>query len=447
MSFVLLYFRLKAINFESPKFRNIDNPLAASRHIFTRIATQNYLYFLNFWLLLCPDWLSFDWALGSIPLIESVTDYRNIFSLILIISFLLAILSGKREIFLSFSLIVIPFLPASGIIRVGFVIAERILYIPSIGFCFMVSLGLRKMLKNFKKHKQFIYFGFAILVVSFVLKTRARSLEWTKEDLLFKSAIRVCPRNAKVYYNIARLATDNEDKDTAFTYYKKAIELHPEYEAAHMNLGNLYREINDLDEAERHLKRSVEIMADLPAAWMNLGIVLAAKKNYQDALESYNRALKYKRNYPNCLYNIGNLYIEMKNTTLAQNYWNLTLKLNPKHSKAWANLLALFDNKGLLEEIIETSEMALTFLPDDTAILFTRANAFGKLGKYDDAEVIYKKIIGSKPNYALYHANLGVLYHRWGKRELAIKYYRNALKLDGSLSSAQQNLNKLLGVL
>lgn len=42
--------------------------------------------------------------------------------------------------------LVIPFLPATNIFfRVGFVIAERVLYLPSVGFCLLVILGLRQL--------------------------------------------------------------------------------------------------------------------------------------------------------------------------------------------------------------------------------------------------------------------------------------------------------------
>lgn len=44
------------------------------------------------------------------------------------------------------SLMIIPFLPAANIVYpVGFVIAERILYIPSIGYCLLISIGLNKI--------------------------------------------------------------------------------------------------------------------------------------------------------------------------------------------------------------------------------------------------------------------------------------------------------------
>lgn len=41
---------------------------------------------------------------------------------------------------------VVPFLPASNLFfRVGFVIAERVLYLPAAGFCVLVVTGMREL--------------------------------------------------------------------------------------------------------------------------------------------------------------------------------------------------------------------------------------------------------------------------------------------------------------
>lgn len=44
---------------------------------------------------------------------------------------------------------IIPFLPAMNIFfRVGFVVAERVLYLPSIGFCILIVTGVSNLCQN-----------------------------------------------------------------------------------------------------------------------------------------------------------------------------------------------------------------------------------------------------------------------------------------------------------
>ncbi len=51
-------------------------------------------------------------------------------------------------VLLSLSLAVLPFMPAANLFfPVGFVIAERILYLPSMGFCLLVAIGYSKLVK------------------------------------------------------------------------------------------------------------------------------------------------------------------------------------------------------------------------------------------------------------------------------------------------------------
>lgn len=55
---------------------------------------------------------------------------------------------------MAMAMTIIPFLPASNLFfRVGFVLAERVLYMPSLGFCMLVVLGIRTLILQKPKHK------------------------------------------------------------------------------------------------------------------------------------------------------------------------------------------------------------------------------------------------------------------------------------------------------
>lgn len=41
-----------------------------------------YLAAFNWWLLLCPSTLSHDWQMGSIPLVTSIGDLRNVLTFV-----------------------------------------------------------------------------------------------------------------------------------------------------------------------------------------------------------------------------------------------------------------------------------------------------------------------------------------------------------------------------
>lgn len=73
-----MVFRVWMLGGNLPYFTSQDNPASFSDSLATRIMTYWYLIAFNSWLLLSPSVLSYDWQMGSIPLVESLLDYRNI---------------------------------------------------------------------------------------------------------------------------------------------------------------------------------------------------------------------------------------------------------------------------------------------------------------------------------------------------------------------------------
>ena len=71
-----------------------------SRYIGTfRVLTFNYLVAFNVWLLLCPRVLSYDWQVGSIPLVTGLDDVRNLATLAVYVIVSLASFKSLRSLF------------------------------------------------------------------------------------------------------------------------------------------------------------------------------------------------------------------------------------------------------------------------------------------------------------------------------------------------------------
>lgn len=119
-------------------------------------------------------------------------------------------------------MLVIPFLPASNIFfNVGFVLAERTLYIPSAGYCLLVVIGLQKLYNRVPV--QYLLLTYVALISLFFVKSWIRSDQWRTETTLFRSALHVCPLNAKVHYNIAKNAADAGNSTLAQYEYEEAL--------------------------------------------------------------------------------------------------------------------------------------------------------------------------------------------------------------------------------
>lgn len=100
---------------------------------------------------------------------------------------------------MAYGFTIISFLPASGIVKLGFVIAERILYIPSMGFCVLISMGWHQLYSYSQSMRKWTNFFLFFLCAIFVMKSMHRSKEWRNERALYISALHIVPNNAKVF--------------------------------------------------------------------------------------------------------------------------------------------------------------------------------------------------------------------------------------------------------
>lgn len=143
----VLGWRLTLNNGQSPRFSDGANPAAlTAADSTTRWLTHAHVWVQSYWLLLCPKRLSVDWGYGSIPLVSSWNDERNLLTAAGFLAVGVAVRWSARQRPHTltagwFAMLVLPFLPASNLFfPVGFVIAERVMYLPSAGFCVLAAV-------------------------------------------------------------------------------------------------------------------------------------------------------------------------------------------------------------------------------------------------------------------------------------------------------------------
>ena len=137
-----LALRLYMLAGRLPTFAVADNPIAHEQSLLTRTLTLLYLPAFNFGLLLWPMRLSFDWSMDAVTPISHWSDPRNTITLsfYIVLGYTIVQTTKNRQLVQALALATIPFIPASNLLfYVGFVVAERVLYLPSIGFCLFLG--------------------------------------------------------------------------------------------------------------------------------------------------------------------------------------------------------------------------------------------------------------------------------------------------------------------
>ncbi|XP_063380091.1 protein O-mannosyl-transferase TMTC1-like [Cydia fagiglandana] len=261
---LLVSFRLSLLQGSLPAFSNQDNPAAFHPSFFVRLMTFCYLAAFNWWLLLCPWTLSHDWQMSSVPIITSAWDPRNLLTCaalgaMLLLSYrCIADMQVQRHTpaVIGLLVLVIPFVPASNmLVTVGFVIAERVLYIPSVGSVIITAYGAQLMWCSKPQAKAFLVVGFAVLAASSVAKTYRRNADWRDRATLLRADLVTLPQNAKLHYNFGNVLRETEQYDAAIQHYKEAIRLWPTYASAHNNIGTI---LSNVDNAEHHFLQAIK---------------------------------------------------------------------------------------------------------------------------------------------------------------------------------------------
>ena len=118
-------------------------------------------------------------------------------------------------------LIIFPFLPASNLLfPVGFVVAERVLYLPSMGFCLLVAAGCDKIFRHCSTLiRHLTVTGLLVTIAFHSVKTVVRNNEWRDEYSLFTAGIRVNPGNAKLFNNVGHALETQGKYPEALKYF------------------------------------------------------------------------------------------------------------------------------------------------------------------------------------------------------------------------------------
>ena len=404
---VILLTRIRLMGATLPVFTRFDNPAAAASNTSTKVMTFSYLASLNVWLLLAPCDLICDWTMQTVPLVSNLTDLRNLATLSLVIGGLVFVhliltswsSSSKKKrrqraiCSLGLAMTVFPFIPASNLFfPVGFVVAERVLYLPSMGFCLLLAYGWEKLER---KNRTVARLGLVILCFLFAAKTVVRNRDWRDELSIFNSGLKMTHSNAKLLNNVGHALESQAQYQEALRYYQKAIQVQPDDIGGHIHVGRIYNHLKRYSEAEEaymyakallpqsrsgesyqarvapnHLnvflnlatliakngsrleeadmlyRQAISMRSDYTEAYINRGDILLRLNRTQEAKEVYQKALGFENDNPDLLYNMGVVLLSQGQQNEAMTYLNKALEYDPDHHQALLNSAVLIQESG-----------------------------------------------------------------------------------------------------
>ncbi|XP_012780729.3 protein O-mannosyl-transferase TMTC1 isoform X3 [Maylandia zebra] len=459
---IIVSFRLWLMGGSMPLFSEQDNPTSFSPHFLTRSAshsdgdrriwflTYSYLLSFNAWLLLAPIVLCYDWQVGSIMLVESLGDVRNVATMLLAVVMIALCLHcifslqrrDSREVLVGLLFLVFPFIPASNLFfRVGFVVAERVLYMP--------SSGIQTLPHNAKVHYNYANF----------LKDAGRHQEAIHH---YTTALRLYPRHASAMNNLGTLTRSPEEAEM---YYRKALETNPQHNRALFNLGNLFKSQGKEKEAEALLKDSIRFGPHFADAYSSLASLYAEQKRFSEANEVYLKGIENCPDSSDLHNNYGVFLVDTGEGQRAAAHYQQAVRLKPAHYVAMVNLGrllrssnenkeaeswykralqvtrkvdiltplgALYYNTGRYEEALQVYREAVALQPESTDIWLALAQVLAMAGRTKEAEKMMLDVISRKGNCIECYRLLSAIYSKRGNYTEALEALDKALQQNPS---------------
>lgn len=222
-----------------------------------------HLIFTNSWLILNPSKLMHDWRFGVVPLVDSFLDYRHLLTVLTFVCLSVLALwlvlyrsNQLRSAAFAFSVVILTFLPASNLFfLVGFVVAERVLFLPSMGFCLLITYGAWQMkVSNSRVMKFLVYVGLSILILFHSTKTVNRNQAWTSALNLYTSHLKIYKQDGMMFSNLGYTLGQLGDDELAEEAHKIAIKMVPNYSQPFRNYAALLYKHERYEEAEKVLQ-------------------------------------------------------------------------------------------------------------------------------------------------------------------------------------------------
>jgi tetratricopeptide (TPR) repeat protein len=337
-----------------------DNPLVGADFWTARMTAVKVIgRYLS--LLAWPAQLSFDYSFNEIPLfawrLTSWEDVKAVLSLVVCVGGAAAAIVGwrrRKPVFFAIAFFLATLSPVSNlVIRIVSIMAERFLYLPSVGVAVLAVCGVQwlsqRMTERGPEYRKAVPVALGVLLIGFAARTYARNSDWVDQGRFWRSAVETAPGSYKTNLAAANNAVfiNQQDWDRAIAEVGRALAILdplPDLE----NTGSAYQQAGVF-----YRNMGLRLAASNPAGrgeagseyWYRKSLnALLRSEKIELAQDERNRAENARRGKPGLTFVPSALYLQMGRT-----YQKLG---EPRHAlEAFERGRALESDPDLLEEL------------------------------------------------------------------------------------------------
>lgn len=295
------------------------------------------------------------------------------------------------------------------------VLAERYLYLPSVGLCWVIAWGLVRWSAAPGRHRA---------------AWRRRGLATALAALGVLCAARIVVRNRDWHDNI--------------TFYTRTLEQAPTAFEMLNNLGAVYYNNGDKKAAEKEWLVAYRVAPTKTILLDNISLIYTDEGRYDEAVATLLKSIRAAPNDAEAHINLGMTFAKMHMLLSAEGEFRDAVKLSPLNARGLDQLAKLYIGEARYPEAVEMAGQSVQSVPSTEAYL-DQAFAYWYQGQTAPAESTFKKAEALNPYDSRPHFDLAFLYADTRRTSEAIQEYEEGFKTDPKNPVARAAFQKLKG--
>ncbi|OIP87712.1 hypothetical protein CO009_01400 [Candidatus Shapirobacteria bacterium CG_4_8_14_3_um_filter_35_11] len=228
--------------------------------------------------------------------------------------------------------------PSMAPVKVSWLVAERYLFLGSMGFCLFLGYIIYDLSKYFKLISSVL---FVLILILSVIRTYLRNQDWQTNHNLWVNTCQVSPNSHNAWNNIGDDYDKLKDYQNAIKGFTQSTIVKPNYADAYHNRANIFFKIGRLDLARESYETAIKINPNLFQTYMSLVQIDLNEKNMERAMQDATRLLQFDQMNPQSWYIMGIVQVQFGEIENAQKSMTKALELAPGYKLANDALIQL----------------------------------------------------------------------------------------------------------
>ncbi|MDQ1640322.1 MAG: protein O-mannosyl-transferase [Pyrinomonadaceae bacterium] len=288
--------------------------------------------------------------------------------LLLVLAAILWVYRKKLDanLWLALALIIAPLLPVLNlkVFHYEYIIQDRYLYLPSIGFCSLIVLLIVRLTRG---NQQLTMAIAGIIILAFGVSTVLQNRVWHDAGALWQRAILYAPNSWSTHYNLGLAYLNSKQNDQALQQLEEAKRLNPNEATVYNNLALAQAALGDLNGAIANSKQALALDPTTLEAHNNLGAFLYQQREYSAAKNEFAIVLGRDPESVSAHFNLGRTLAAMNDNPAAIREFESLLALKPDDIEARYQLGLSFAAAGKKADAVREIKRALSYQPDAQA--------------------------------------------------------------------------------